>query len=363
MTARGEADEARGRRHLAARRFGRALACFEEALRRGRPPGPTSVDRWTCHMMLGDFEAAWAECDRDRERRRAAGTPAVWDPRQHVLWNGEPLRGRRVMVRCYHGLGDAIQFARYVPRLARICPFVAWEVPPALLALAQGVDGWDHLSSWDDGRPRPDFDVEIECMELPYAFRSTPGTLPAEVPYIRLDAGDGAARAEAPAAAAGAPATVKAGLSWTASPWNPTRSVPARLLAPLAAIAGLERHALQEAPVSADEAALLRLDGGTRGSAAVEETARAMMRMDVVVSADTMTAHLAGALGRPVRLLLPCDGDWRWMAGREDSPWYPTLRIYRQEAPGDWSGPAGRVVEELGRMAESARAGRGKEGS
>ncbi|HYW06437.1 MAG TPA: glycosyltransferase family 9 protein, partial [Longimicrobium sp.] len=251
------------------------------------------------------------------------------------VWNGDPVDGKRVLVRCYHGLGDTIQFIRFAP-LLRAAEVVVWA-QPALIPLLRTARGIDRLVPLHDGAPDVEYDVDVEVMELAHLVRATPATLPAEVPYL------GAEPAPLPR-----DGRLAVGIVWKAGDWDDWRSVPLPLLAPLAAIPGVHLHILQRGDGLAE-----RPDGfGTlAGSDDAAATARVMKALDLVISVDSMPAHLAGALGVPVWTLLHARADWRWMEGRDDTPWYPTMRLLRQRDAGDWRPVIERVAAGLRAMA------------
>jgi hypothetical protein len=286
-------------------------------------------------MRRGAFEAAWTISDAVLQAR--AGVPCWHWPRHlQYIWDGTPLAGKRVLVRCYHGLGDTIQFIRYAPLIKDIAREVIIWAQPALLPLLRTVHGIDRLLPLHDGAPDVEYDVDVESMELPHIFRTTLATIPAEIPYLHL----------APAALS-RPRRLAVGLVWAAGDWEQARrSIPFPLLAPLAAVPSVALYILQRGPA---------LDHYQHGvgilfsSDDVVEAAGIMRALDLVISVDTMPAHLAGALGVPVWTLLDAAADWRWMDGREDSPWYPTMRLFRQACPGAWEPVIARVVAELRR--------------
>lgn len=283
-------------------------------------------------MRRGEWEAAWRVSDAVL-RGRAGSSCAHWPRHEQWVWNGEPVRGRRVLVRCYHGLGDTLQFIRYTGRLRAVAREVIVWAQPELLPLLGTARGIDRLLPLHDGSPEAAFDVDVEVMELAHLFRDTPGTLPAEVPYLHAD--------PAPLPSDG---KLAVGLVWKAGDWDDRRSIPPGLLAPLAELPGVTLHILQRGPGLAERPDGL---GVVSGSDDVTHTARVMKALDLVISVDSMPAHLAGALGVPVWALLHADPDWRWMQGRDDSPWYPTMRLFRQSRPGDWEGVVARVAGEL----------------
>jgi Glycosyltransferase family 9 (heptosyltransferase) len=181
----------------------------------------------------------------------------------------------------------------------------------------------------------------VESMELPHVFRTTVATIPADIPYFHLD--------PAPLQQQGRMAV---GVVWAAGEWDQARrSIPFPLLAPLARVPGVALYILQRGPARADYRPAF---GFMAGSDDVVETARLMRALDLVISVDSMPAHLAGALGVPIWTLLDATADWRWMDGRKESPWYPTMRLFRQERPGEWEPVITRVADELKRLSASA---------
>ena len=287
---------------------------------------------WMRHMRSGDWEAAWRVSDEILRAR--AGTPSWHLPRhQQWVWDGTPLGGRRVLVRCYHGLGDTLQFIRYAPRLRRIGADATFWVQPGLIPLLRTVPAIGPLLPLHDGDAGVDYDVDVEVMELSHVFRSTPQTLPKDVPYLHVEPaprpGDG---------------LLRVGLVWQAGEWGEGRSLPVHLLAPLAEVDGVELHLLQRGPALAERPAGFGVDSGSDDPL---QAARTMRALDVVVTVDSMPAHLAGALGVPVWTLLQARADWRWMEDRDDSPWYPTMRLFRQARPGDWEPVIARVARAL----------------
>ena len=282
-------------------------------------------------MRRGEFTAAW-QID-DWLRSTSAVTNRSDLPRHvQTVWDGTSPDGRRVLLRCYHGLGDTLQFIRYVPRLReRVSELIVWA-QPSLMPLLQGVEGIDRLIALHDGDPDVAYDVSIEIMELPYLFRTTLDDLPATVPYLTVDRQE-LDRRLGPAV----------GLVWRAGDWAAHRSVPFAELEPLVHTP-VTWYVLQGQPGIEE-----RPDGfGTpAGTTDIVEAARVIRSLDLLITVDSMPAHLAGALGTPVWTLLPANADWRWMAARDDSPWYPTMRLFRQERQGEWGPVVGRVARAL----------------
>jgi hypothetical protein len=290
--------------------------------------------RWIRLMRRGAWEEAWRLSDAAMAMR---GGVVDWRAPRHLqhIWTGGPLEGRRVLVRCYHGLGDTVQFIRYAPLLDARCAALTVWAQPALIPLLGTMPAAGTLMPLHDGAPEAEYDLDIEVMELPHLFRSTPATLPARVPYLHPP------RRTLPRG------TLHVGLVWAAGDWDTRRSVPAALLPPLAQIPGVTFHLLQRGAARADWPGA----GDGSGSDDALDTASLMTALDLVVSVDSFPAHLAGALGRPVWTLLHADADWRWMAGRDDSPWYPTMRLFRQARAGEWEPVVSRVAERLRALA------------
>lgn len=290
------------------------------------------MDPWFDAMRRGDFESAWRVCDAVLERRRRERVDCGrWPRHEQFLWDGRPLDGRDVLVHCYHGLGDTLQFVRFLPPLrARAKRTTLW-VQPALLGLLDGCDGVDACIPLHDGAPPSGHDAHVESMELPHALRITLARLPRAVPYVHP---------RPPGERPHDDARLRVGLAWRAGDWNAARSIPERELAPLPAVPNVRWFSIQydaAAPAFAEPLACRDL----------AELARRLQSLDLVVTVDTMTAHLAGALGLPTWTLLTADADWRWMAARDDSPWYPTMRLFRQTVPHDWRTVVDAVARRL----------------
>ena len=267
-------------------------------------------------MRRGDWQTAWAVNDLVLSRRN----PATQDDPSlpyHLrwVWDGRPFAGRHALVRCYHGLGDTLQFARYLPILRTLTASLTVEAQAPLVPLLRQIPGLDRVVPFVLDKPLPPAECSIEIMELPHALRLGPEAVPPANFGIR------------PSTASGD------GLCWTSGGWDTARDVPA------AVIAGLARGAvaLQPGPVA------LSVRNPTGSPACLSDTAALIAGLDRIITVDTMIAHLAGSLGRPTLLLLKHDADWRWMEGRCDSPWYPTMRLFRQPRPGDWA----TVVREV----------------
>lgn len=286
-------------------------------------------------MRRGAFEDAWRISDRVLHARR--GAPCHHLPRhEQYIWDGSPLAGRRVLVRCYHGLGDTLQFIRYLPLVAAVAAKVTVWVQPGLIPLLERTPDMGRLLPLHDGEPGIPFDVDVELQELPHVFRSTLEDLPAAVPYLHVDPAplDGNGR-------------LKVGLAWRAGDWAPHRSIPFERLAPLTS-QPVSWVVLQGEPGVRERPDGFGVVAGTRD---LLDAARVTAALDLMITVDTMNAHLAGALGVPTWTLLPAESDWRWMIGRDDTPWYPTMRLFRQARAGEWDPVVGAVAAALARVA------------
>lgn len=304
-------------KQLRLRSLEQALRLFHVAEQQGFDPDACAAHRWTCHMLQGDFELAWRESERIAKR----GNP---DAQQY--WNGRPLAGRKILIRCLHGLGDTLQFIRYAPLICKEARSLAIEAQPQLKLLLQESRIADEVITW--GEPEPPWDQQIEVIELPRIFRTTIESIPKTVPYLHV-------RSREENHSDPAPRLLRVGIAWAAGTYNPARSIPLEELAPLFSTAHVCFFSLQGRAEQISELC--------DESTPVLSVAQTLKRLDLVIAVDTMLAHLAGAMARPVWTLLPYECDWRWMIQREDSPWYPTMRLFRQPQPGDWHSVIQRV--------------------
>lgn len=316
-------------RLLQVRQVESALEFFTRAEGLGWSADECGGGRWFCYMLKGDFELAWRESDRISRH----GAP---DPNR--LWSGRTLAGKKVIVRCLHGLGDAIQFIRFAPLLCECAEKVWIEAPGCLVRIFETIPRVGVIS-WDTPGPAVDWNEHIEVMELPRYFRVTAATVPQEAPYLFPPARPAHIESE----------RLKVGIVWNSSNWGTWRSIPLESLDPIMYHPACSFYSLQ------NDDRDVNINGGrvpqriVPDTADVMDTASLITELDLVISVDTMVAHLAGALGKPVWLLLAHLADWRWMLTRCDSPWYPSMRIFRQREDRDWS----PVVRELSAALEN----------
>ena len=363
-------------------RLDEAIAAYDKAIQLQPDFAEAHWNRSLALLLNGDLERAWAEYEW-RWRYDGFASPRRDFPQPR--WKGEDPSGRTILLHSEQGLGDTIQAIRYAPRVARLGARVIVECQAGLKSLIEGVEGVERVLA--RGEPLPEFDLHSPMLSLPLAFGTTLETIPADVPYIKADP----SLVETWRKRLGGGEGVRVGLVWAGSPAGQAdrlRSVSLSLLAPLAPFqrCGARRISssprtnslvrgspVGTAPTEPVGTGLAGVKGMTfyslqKGEAAKEarnpptgmrlvdltgdienfaDTAALIANLDLVVSVDTAVAHLAGAMARPVWTLLPFVPDWRWMLGREDSPWYPTMRLFRQAKRGDWAGVVERVAREL----------------
>jgi len=306
---------------------------------------PDDADaRWNRSLTLllgGDFARGWEDYEwRWLTREKGGERHAFTQP----LWSGEDLGGRTILLHAEQGLGDTIQFVRYVPAVVRRGGRVLLRVPAVLTRLLGAMPGVTLLTRGD---PVPEFDVHCPLLSLPRAFGTTLETIPAEVPYLFPDPALVVAWRRRLQPYGG----LRVGIVWAGNPAfaeDRARSPGVEPFRRLFAVDNVHIFALQKgAGRTALRAAGAQVTdlGGDIGDFA--DTAAIMANLDLVVSSCTAPIHLAGALGIPGWLALKAVPDWRWLMGRDDSPWYPTLRLFRQTVPGDWDGVFARIAAEL----------------
>ncbi|WP_295990178.1 tetratricopeptide repeat-containing glycosyltransferase family protein [Rugamonas sp.] len=338
-------------------RSGEALRSYALALRHDPEHVDANVNMAVCRLLDGDLEHGWPQFEwRWRKPAYQALRPAA-----PPLWHGQgALAGKTLLVYAEQGLGDTLQFCRYVPLLAARGARVILRVQPALVTLLATLAGAHQVLA--DDAPLPPCDLQCPLMSLPLAFATRLSTIPADTPYLRADA----RLAAAWGARLGSDTTSKPriGIAWAGSAGHANdrqRSMALielrRIVTPAADFISLQKDARAVDMVQLDGDGDNGGDGGNGGGgirqfAALQTdfaaTAALVAQMDLVICVDTSIAHLAGALGKPVWLLLPFAPDWRWMLGRDDSPWYPTMRLFRQPRAGDWDAVLEQVVAALG---------------
>ncbi len=305
-------------------------------------------------LRLGDWRAGWPAYESRWQFREVHRVPRVFTvPR----WCGELLTGQRILLDAEQGLGDTIQFSRYASLVAARGGFPVLEVQPAverlLRSLAVVRSGLAECIVLGTGKQ--EFDFECPLMSLPAAFSTTVETVPRTIAYLGADADDiEAKRAQFPSLHPGP----RIGLAWAGNPGyraDAQRSTHLRTLLPLLRGANANWISLQKGEAAEQLATLppdVQIADGSSRDRDLAETAALVATLELVITTDTCIAHLAGAMGKPVWILLPHLADWRWMQQIDTTPWYPTARLFRQSASGDWRGVIDRVIAELNALAK-----------
>jgi tetratricopeptide (TPR) repeat protein len=301
-------------------------------------------------LATGNFQQGWQELEWRRQCKN------LQLPRRDFAqpqWDGSPLQGRTILLQTEHGFGDSLQFIRYFALVVERGGKIVIQCQPELRRLFQTMAPDCHVAA--HGQPLPDFDVHCPLLTLPRIFGTTLANIPSSVPYLHADANE-----------AGKWRTrmsdysqfVKVGVAWTGNPANPlnrNRCMKLESLAPLCHAPGVRCFSLQKGAAADDAKAApadMELVDWSDELRDFADTAALIANLDLVISVDTAVIHLAGAMGKPVWTLMHQIPTWRWMSDREDSPWYPTMRLFRQPSYRDWDSVIARVVGELSRWIE-----------
>jgi tetratricopeptide (TPR) repeat protein len=331
--------------HLAGR-YAEAIATYRSAIALWPDFVEAHANLAFSLLVSGDFARGWEEYVWIwRLPAKRADYPYL---DRATLWNGETFAGRQLLITRDQGFGDAIQMVRYLPAVKALGGRVVLEVLPALLTLFEGFAGIDELRVVGDvAMFRDDVDLYIPLTVLPRALRTDVASIPAPIPYLR--ASD--ERVERWRARIESSARLRVGIVWAGFPGNVDdrhRSVRLEDFAALGTIDGITWFGLQKGrDEECPSCGPLILDPLGAEIKDFADTAAVLAHLDLVISIDTAIVHLAGAMGKPVWTLLPFVPDWRWMTGRRDSPWYPTMRLFRQPRAGDWASVFGEVAHEL----------------
>jgi tetratricopeptide (TPR) repeat protein len=342
-----------------------ALTCYERALALAPDAAETHWNRALCLLQMGRFEAGWVEYEWRWERKRIKAGKCAFDA---PLWLGQtPLDGKTILLYAEQGLGDTLQFCRYASLVAQQGARVILEVQPELVRLVSRLQGVAQIV--EAGEPLPPFDCHCPLLSLPLALGTNMATIPGKTPYLFADAEDSERFREridgidSTGASAGDTRTLKVGLAWAggARPHVPElrkndarRSLAFEQLAPLVDVGGVQFFSLQKGPPAEQldaarerhPASRLVIDW-TDELHDFADTAALVDNLDLVISVDTSTAHLAGAMNKPVWVLNRLDTCWRWMLERSDSPWYPSVRLFRQPSLGNWGSVINAVAHAL----------------
>jgi tetratricopeptide (TPR) repeat protein len=325
-----------------------ALACCRRALELKPDFAAAHKNLSLLSLLTGDFPRGWAEYEW---RRRAK--PSQRRDFSQPLWDGQPLEGRTILLHAEQGFGDTIQFIRYAPLVEQAGAAVLVECQRPLVRLLAGCRGVDELIGRGDDLPP--FDVHAPLLSLPGIFHTALRDIPATIPYLFADPG----LVKHWRQELGGIAGFKIGIAWQGNPKFPRdrdRSIPVGFFKPLASLPGTRFFSLQKgagAEQLQDVAGRFPITEVGSRLEDFTDTAAVMMNLDLVVTSDTAIAHLAGALGVRVWVALCFVPDWRWLLHRSDSPWYPTMRLFRQDRRGDWQGVFRRIEVALGEQMAS----------
>ena len=326
-----------------------AERCHREALARDANDRNASWNLAVLTLLRGDLREGF----RLFEHRKHVASPFAVTRRFDVPeWDGSPLDGCTVLLHSEQGIGDLVHFVRYAPLVrARGAVRVVLECPPNAVELLRGAPCIDEVIA--AGAPLPPVDVHAYLMSLPHRFETTLDAMPADVPYLTVAPGAGGALVRTRGSG------LRVGIAWAGNPSHQRdrmRSMPLSALAPVLAVPGVTFYSLQR------DAAATQLDAH-RAPNVIDlapelpdliDMASAIAALDLVITVDTAVAHLAGALGKPVWVLLSHLPDWRWMLERDDSPWYPSMRLVRQPVPGDWEPAVTAIARALADVARGA---------
>ncbi|MCL2648911.1 MAG: tetratricopeptide repeat protein [Phycisphaerales bacterium] len=326
-----------------------AVTCADVALAIEPSYAPARKNRALAYLAMGDFADGWIDYDWCALGHQEPSYP-------QPSWRGEPLAGKHLLLTAHQGLGDALQFIRYAAMLRRSAGRITLEIPLPLAEVVRSCDGIDEVII--QGQPLPQADLCVPLMALPRLFHTRLETIPAQTPYLRANP-QRIARWRDYLNRATAPGERLVGIAWQGNPhhqWDQFRSARLRDFEPLVTIPGVRLVSLQRGPgieqipafqEAVGNAILVPTDGEQSAPADLAETAAMMTLLDLIITVDTATAHLAGALARPTWLALSQACDWRWLTNRSDSPWYPTMRLFRQSQVKQWAAVFASIAEQL----------------
>lgn len=335
-----------------------AVDNYKHAIRLKPDYGEAHWNMSLTNLLSGNFIEGWKgyRWRRNIDLKILIGRHYTDKPR----WDGTPFNGKRLFVHYEQGLGDNIQFVRYLPMIKARGGTVIFETLKPLIALLRDFPGVDQIvENHPDGKPSVDFDIYTSLLDMPNIFGTTLDTIPVDIPYIHADP----VKAKYWQNKLAGP-YFKVGIVWAGSPTHGNdryRSCKLKHFTPLTAIENVCLFGLQKgkAATQMDEmAGTLPIVNISKEFEDFTDTAAAIGNLDLVISVDTSVLHLAGAMGKPTWALLPYAPEWRWMLNRQDSPWYPTMKLFRQKAWGQWEPVFNQVAQELKIAAENHKADR-----
>lgn len=325
-----------------------AIACYRQAIRLDPRSAGAHWNLACALLLVGEFTAGWEEYEW---RWHVKDRPAL-SLLPYPVWDGSIAKRARLLLRAEQGFGDTIQFIRYARQARQRVGEIIFECPLPLVSLIANCEGVDRVHV--QGEPLPMVDMQLPLLSLPRIFGTTLETVPASIPYLRApvnhDALAGILSRDS--------ARMKIGIVWAGRPVHATSSSRSRSCGlaefmTIAQVPGVKIFSLQKGDCRNE----LSMSGATRAVVDLDpllvdfaDTAYAISQLDLIVSVDTAVAHLAGALGVPVWIVLPHAPEWRWLLGREDTPWYPTMRLFRQPRPGDWAAVFQQVVNAVAKQ-------------
>ena len=349
----------RGNTLLDLGRMPEALEAHQAAVERDPNHPGARYNLALTQLRMGDWERGWSGYEARWRFREVHRSPRVF---KQPRWQGEGLEGRRILLHGEQGLGDTIQFCRYAALVAARGGWAILQVQPAVERLMRSlaVVHSDGAETAVLGAAPPEFDLECPLLSLPAVFETALDTVPWPGAYLGAESEVALKKRQQFPSVWHGPGALRVGLAWAGNPRykaDAQRSMALETLFPLLRTAGITWVSLQKGPAAEKLARLpgdvFVWDGSSRDSD-LAETAALAATLDMIITTDTCIAHLAGAMGKPVWILLPQLADWRWMQDMETTPWYPTARLVRQTSPGDWAG----VVERTSRdLAEFRRTG------
>ncbi|MBT3355618.1 MAG: hypothetical protein HN402_11940 [Candidatus Scalindua sp.] len=302
-------------------------------------------------LLIGNYKDGWIE-NEWRLQAKAHRLRKFNKPQ----WDGSPLNGKTILIHAEQGFGDTIQFIRYLPMVQAQGGNVVFECHKSLIRLLRNYEGIDKLI---ERVPKPDieFDTQLPILSLPGIFDTTADSIPSDTPYITSDQG----LSQLFSLRFGTDYNFKIGIAWAGNSDNKKNHIRSCALAdfnPLLDIQGISFYSIQKGPASVEadstlrEMKIINLSNQIKDFA---DTAAVVSNLDLIISVDTAVVHLAGALGKPVWNLIHFAPDWRWLLNRDDSPWYPEMRLFRQTKSNDWTTVFKRVKEALLQIVNDSR--------
>jgi len=321
-----------------------AISCYQKAIELEPDNADSHFHRAFVLLLNGNFQDGWKEYEWRLLKDEWKNTH-IYDS-NIPLWDGSSFKSKTLFVHSEQGLGDTLQFVRYLPLIKSLGGEVIFETAESLVSLFQNLPGIDKLVPLSSERPASDYDYYTPLLSVPGLLATSWDTIPAEVPYICSDP-----KKSAYWAGRLPKEGFKVGLVWAGKPAaDDNRPCKLKHFFPLSRIPGVHLLGLQKGEAAGQTRELP--DGMIINNLGEEfldfaDTAGTIANLDLIISIDTSVAHLAGAMGKKVWTLVPFAPDWRWLLGREDSPWYPTMRLFRQPKPGNWAAVLERVAEKL----------------